>query len=584
MNNRASQGKRLLNALATQKQSKDNESEKPEQASHKRGQPAAASRQPPKASVRQPADRQPQIASAVKPAAAYRQPPAESAVKPAAATERQQEDVSDTISEFSPSESGILAPEFKEKLIRTKSWIDDHRNLTNAMASEFDFIDNLQALTPVLPFGTNQELTPTEIIDNITDFEGNDLIQLQPVTNTSVFMGNYLNEYTPVSDVAANILPSPNCKKRLFDCAESTDINLGTAPLETGTQSFAIPTSMLPLNAEVVPQANTLDKNENIIISSTEAPQQAEEVIAFNGGTSNGDEVDLEAESTVQDSGEQLGTSNNSVGKKRKRQAAPNVNSPTKKRQRNPSQAIAAKIKEAYNTGKPHITKRGKEREARSLKPGCTAKCRQECQARITREQRQRVFNSYYSSGNKPSQWLMISKMVRKKPVQRRTVVALSPHRKMSHLYCLPDEADNLIPVCQTMFLHTLDISVTVVQSAMNKNSPDKRGKHVLRRVRIAPALIQGVKDHIKSFPKTESHYCREGTKRQHLQENLSISKMYRMYVHNTKRSRYSTHCYPPPVSRHLHYLLQPWFLQTQERSMLSLCQMECPARRGKGE
>lgn len=71
----------------------------------------------------------------------------------------------------------------------------------------------------------------------------------------------------------------PNCKKRLFECAESTDINLGTAPLETGTQSFAILTSMLPLNAEVVPQAVTLDINENIIISSTEAPQQAEEVI-----------------------------------------------------------------------------------------------------------------------------------------------------------------------------------------------------------------------------------------------------------------------------------------------------------------
>lgn len=92
-------------------------------------------------------------------------------------------------------------------MVRTKSWIDDHRNLTNAMASEFDLIDNLQVLTPVLSLGTNQELTPTELIDNITEFEGNDLIQLQPVTNTSLFMGNYPNEYTPSSDIASNILP-----------------------------------------------------------------------------------------------------------------------------------------------------------------------------------------------------------------------------------------------------------------------------------------------------------------------------------------------------------------------------------------
>lgn len=47
MNNTASQGRRLLDALAKQKQSKNNESEKPEQASHNRGQPAAAYRQPP---------------------------------------------------------------------------------------------------------------------------------------------------------------------------------------------------------------------------------------------------------------------------------------------------------------------------------------------------------------------------------------------------------------------------------------------------------------------------------------------------------------------------------------------------------
>jgi len=42
--------------------------------------------------------------------------------------------------------------------------------------------------------------------------------------------------------------------------------------------------------------------------------------------------------------------------------------------------------------------------------------------------------------------------------------------------------------------------------------------------------MIQEVKNHIQSFPKMESHYCRYDTKKLYLSSDLNISIMYRLY------------------------------------------------------
>lgn len=216
---------------------------------------------------------------------------------------------------------------------------------------------------------------------------------------------------------------------------------------------------------------------------------------------------------------------------KRKRQNAPNVKTPPKKRPNNPSKTKATQAKIAYNSGIAHTSLRGKEVKERSMKPGCSAKCRKKCQTLISVERRQCLFNTYYASGSKNSQWHIIGKLVHPNPIKQRKVVSDSPLRKISYAYHLSDENGQLISVCQTMFTATFDISMAIVRTAMMKNSPDKRGKHIENRRRTSPMLIQGVKDHIKSFPLIESHYCREGSRKRYLQANLNVTKMYRMYV-----------------------------------------------------
>ncbi|KAK3932687.1 Ribosomal protein S12 methylthiotransferase [Frankliniella fusca] len=215
---------------------------------------------------------------------------------------------------------------------------------------------------------------------------------------------------------------------------------------------------------------------------------------------------------------------------KRSRRSEPSAATPPKKRQRRPQSTKAVLAKLAYNSGAAHISLRGKERKAREMKNGCTESCRRKCQGKITEADRQKLFRVYYGSKNKHAQWHMLSKLVHKVPVARRTVQTNSPSRKFSYTYQLTDKDGKAVMVCQKMFLDTFDISIRVVHSAMNKNSPDKRGTHDTRK-RTPPIIIRSVKDHIKSFPVIESHYCRENTRRRYLQHNLSISKMHRLYV-----------------------------------------------------
>lgn len=62
-------------------------------------------------------------------------------------------------------------------------------------------------------------------------------------------------------------------------------------------------------------------------------------------------------------------------------------------------------------------------------------------------------------------------------------------------------------------------------------NVSDQRGKHNTRPFRISEPVRTLVKEHIESFPVIDSHYCRANTTKKYLEEGLSITKMYKMYV-----------------------------------------------------
>lgn len=102
------------------------------------------------------------------------------------------------------------------------------------------------------------------------------------------------------------------------------------------------------------------------------------------------------------------------------------------------------------------------------------------------------------------------------------------------------------IRVCKTFFLETLDISDQMVITANKKAlsigicSTDKRGKHKNRPHSISLQKKQFVREHIKSFPTVDSHYCRKDSQKQYLSPELSVSKMYRLYVEKCQSTGHS--------------------------------------------
>ena len=85
------------------------------------------------------------------------------------------------------------------------------------------------------------------------------------------------------------------------------------------------------------------------------------------------------------------------------------------------------------------------------------------------------------------------------------------------------------IRVCKPFYLGTLSISQQKVnyiyKNVVSKEKPLKNQKD-----RLPEEMKENVRQHIRSFPKIESHYCRSTTRKEYLDANLNIQKMYELY------------------------------------------------------
>lgn len=76
-----------------------------------------------------------------------------------------------------------------------------------------------------------------------------------------------------------------------------------------------------------------------------------------------------------------------------------------------------------------------------------------------------------------------------------------------------------------------------VLDTTFVKN--DRRGKKT--PANKTPATeVDRVKEHINSFPKMESHYCRKSSSRMYLDSHLNMTIMYEMYLEKCKAENVS--------------------------------------------
>jgi len=170
-------------------------------------------------------------------------------------------------------------------------------------------------------------------------------------------------------------------------------------------------------------------------------------------------------------------------------------------------------------------------------------KCRQRCHDRISSEQREQIFSSFWQLGNLHLQRQFLINHV--KITRKKTEVK----GEKSLRYSLHVGSHDM-QVCQTFFLHTLSISHQIVQTTVGKVTTNG---HMVREQRKPPAsrrlpeqVRKDVRSHINKFSTVPSHYCRHTSTRQYLPENLTLMEMYRMYESECQQQNIT------PAKRHI--------------------------------
>lgn len=191
--------------------------------------------------------------------------------------------------------------------------------------------------------------------------------------------------------------------------------------------------------------------------------------------------------------------------------------------------------KAKHNAGEAHVSMRKVQKQARSMKNGCSVKCKKKCHFNVTEEQRKTIFEKFWGLADYTYQWCFIGNSVTEENVNRRVKIQIDgedPSRKSAYRYHFTLEKSNDLEVCKQMFLNTLGIGNKWVRTASLKKKAhsgaipvDSRGR--LKKLNEASSLRRkDVINHIKSFPTVESHYCRKDCKAMFLPENLNRQKM----------------------------------------------------------
>lgn len=162
------------------------------------------------------------------------------------------------------------------------------------------------------------------------------------------------------------------------------------------------------------------------------------------------------------------------------------------------------------------------------------------CNTKIKEEERQIIFDEYWKLGDiqRQRQFILFSMESIKPKYQYK--------RKNSKRMCNNafyfQMGEKKIRVCKTYFKGTLAITDRPIRTVLHKKQQsvsgmigtDLRGKHGKHR-RTDDAIKEGVRRHIDSIPKIESHYCRKDTTKEYIEGGKSVAELHRDYVDQCK-------------------------------------------------
>lgn len=161
--------------------------------------------------------------------------------------------------------------------------------------------------------------------------------------------------------------------------------------------------------------------------------------------------------------------------------------------------------------------------------------CRANCSNNFSDEMRKGIFDDFYSRGYNQQQEFL-ARCIERKEVKRRRprIKDESQGRDFSYQFSFQIDEQKMI-CCQKFFLATLNIDKSRIYNLFENMTSfgtpqlDQRGGN--QKKQHTEEEKQFIREHIASFPVVPSHYCRKSSTRDYLPSNLSLARMYEMYV-----------------------------------------------------
>lgn len=282
--------------------------------------------------------------------------------------------------------------------------------------------------------------------------------------------------------------------------------------------------------------------NKNVIAVILDENEGAEENIVVNAFEPNNEEDDShgnvetanrDAEVNITEREDDLDVEDDEVDNGNKRRPKTIIRKPDEwKRYVKKAKVMA---------GLAHETSSGNVSAAKRIKQGCGDKCKYKCMASINADRRKQMFNDYYGLDHNRKRDFIAKSITEVRP--KYSYKKEDSRRSVNFGYYFQTPDGQKTRVCKVFFCDTLDISSTTLTTIRNKMrdtgivEEDKRGKHK-KHIKLEEVVRQGVIDHINSFSRIESHYCRSQTQREFIDGGLSISQMYVLYTEYCKEKQ----------------------------------------------
>lgn len=201
-----------------------------------------------------------------------------------------------------------------------------------------------------------------------------------------------------------------------------------------------------------------------------------------------------------------------------------------KKNKENWKQSIR---KRKCQAGKEYVDAKGRRKEQRNIKTrkDCDTKCKFLCSRKLSEQERAEYFETFWRLNDSEKNNFYINTTQKTEKQRKRTNENLS-RRKYSYKYFFNKNSEK-IRVCKQYYLTTLDISQRRIQWFYAKKATnsftDKRGTNTKKR--HSNEAEDYIKQHIRSFPRMPSHYCRQSTQKEYMEADMSLAKMYSLYA-----------------------------------------------------